>query len=72
MRHRGERILNSCVMHRHTGLSLGIMVWGGIGYHSHTPLVRIGTTLKSQHLRGVGASCPSLASTLGNSHISTG
>ncbi|GFW67436.1 transposable element Tcb1 transposase [Trichonephila clavipes] len=25
-RHRGERILNSCVMHRHTGLAPNIMV----------------------------------------------
>ncbi|KFM56889.1 Transposable element Tcb1 transposase, partial [Stegodyphus mimosarum] len=24
------------------------MVWGGIGYHSHTPLVRIAGTLNSQ------------------------
>ncbi|GFX39561.1 FLJ37770-like protein [Trichonephila clavipes] len=40
-RHRGERMLNSCVMHHHTGPALGIMVWGGIGYHSRTPLVRI-------------------------------
>ncbi|GFW61263.1 transposable element Tcb1 transposase [Trichonephila clavipes] len=30
---------------RHTP---GIMVWGGIGYHSHTPLVRIAGTLNSQ------------------------
>ncbi|GFT39811.1 transposable element Tcb1 transposase [Trichonephila clavipes] len=28
-------------MHRHTGPAPGIMVWGGIGYHSRTPLVRI-------------------------------
>ncbi|GFW15928.1 transposable element Tcb1 transposase [Trichonephila clavipes] len=48
-RHRGERMLNSCVMHRHTGPLLGIMVWGCIGYHSHTPLVRIAGTLNSQH-----------------------
>ncbi|GFS89470.1 transposable element Tc1 transposase [Trichonephila clavipes] len=34
--HRGERMLNSCVMHRHTGHAPGIMVWGGIGYHSRT------------------------------------
>ncbi|GFT19576.1 transposable element Tcb1 transposase [Trichonephila clavipes] len=47
-RHRGERMLNSCVMHRHTGPALGIMVWGGIGYHSRTPLVRIAGTLNSQ------------------------
>ncbi|GFU98880.1 transposable element Tcb1 transposase [Trichonephila clavipes] len=25
-------------MHRHIGSALGIMVWGGIGYHSRTPL----------------------------------
>lgn len=47
-RHRGERMLNSCVMHRHTGPAPGIMVWGGIGYHSRTPLVRIAGTLNSQ------------------------
>ncbi|GFU70995.1 transposable element Tcb1 transposase [Trichonephila clavipes] len=47
-RHRGERMLNSCVMHHHTGPAPGIIVWGGIGYHSHTPLVRIGGTLNSQ------------------------
>ncbi|GFV18054.1 transposable element Tcb1 transposase [Trichonephila clavipes] len=48
-RHRGERMLNSCVIHRHTGPAPGIMVWGGIGYHSRTPLVRIAGTLNSQH-----------------------
>ncbi|GFV46137.1 transposable element Tc3 transposase [Trichonephila clavipes] len=37
-RHRGERMLNSCIMHLHTGPAQGIMVWGGIGYHSRTPL----------------------------------
>ncbi|GFS89951.1 transposable element Tcb1 transposase [Trichonephila clavipes] len=47
-RHRGERMLNSCVMHRPTGPAPGIMVWGGIEYHSHTPLVRIAGTLNSQ------------------------
>ncbi|GFV06852.1 uncharacterized protein TNCV_1962731 [Trichonephila clavipes] len=47
-RHRGERILNSCVMHRHTGAAPGIMVWGGIGYHSRTPLAHIAGTLNSQ------------------------
>ncbi|GFX08424.1 transposable element Tcb1 transposase [Trichonephila clavipes] len=46
--HRGERMLNSCVMLRHTGPSPGIMVWGGIGYHSRTPRVRIAGTLNSQ------------------------
>ncbi|GFX81841.1 transposable element Tcb1 transposase [Trichonephila clavipes] len=47
-RHRGQRMLNSCVMHRHTGPAPGIMVWGGIGYPSRTSLVRIAGTLNSQ------------------------
>ncbi|GFX31275.1 transposable element Tcb1 transposase [Trichonephila clavipes] len=47
-RHRGERMLNSCVMNRHTGPALVIMVWRGIGYPSRTPLVRIAGTLNSQ------------------------
>ncbi|GFX10560.1 hypothetical protein TNCV_2583811 [Trichonephila clavipes] len=41
-------MLNSCVMHRHTGPAPGITVWGDIGYHSHTPLVRIVSTVNSQ------------------------
>ena len=41
-------MLNSCVMHRHTGPAPGIMVWGGIGYHSRTSLVRIAGALNSQ------------------------
>ncbi|GFW81112.1 transposable element Tcb1 transposase [Trichonephila clavipes] len=40
-RHCGERMLNSCIMHQHTGLAPGIRVWGGIGYHYRTPLIRI-------------------------------
>ncbi|GFU96989.1 transposable element Tcb1 transposase [Trichonephila clavipes] len=47
-RHRGERMLNSCVMHHHTGPAPRIMVWGGIGYHSHTHLVPIASNLNSQ------------------------
>ncbi|GFX99785.1 transposable element Tcb1 transposase [Trichonephila clavipes] len=43
-RYRGERMLNSCVMRRHTVPALGIMAWGGIGYHFRTPL----GTLNSQ------------------------
>ncbi|KFM57988.1 Transposable element Tcb1 transposase, partial [Stegodyphus mimosarum] len=35
--------------HRHTSPAPGIMVWGGIGYHSRTPLVRIAGTLNSEH-----------------------
>ncbi|GFV51016.1 transposable element Tcb1 transposase [Trichonephila clavipes] len=41
-------MLNSCVMHRHTSPAPGFMVWGGIGYHSRTPLVRIAGSLNSQ------------------------
>ncbi|GFT49577.1 transposable element Tcb1 transposase [Trichonephila clavipes] len=41
-------MLNSCVMHRHTGPSPGIMVWGDIGYHPRTSLVCIASTLNSQ------------------------
>ncbi|GFW57739.1 transposable element Tcb1 transposase [Trichonephila clavipes] len=53
-RHRGKRMLSSCVMHRHTGPSPGIIVWGGIGYHSRTPLVRIAGTLSNQrYISGV-------------------
>ncbi|GFV89332.1 transposable element Tcb1 transposase [Trichonephila clavipes] len=48
-RHRAERMLNSYVMHRHTDPAPNIMVWGGIGYYFHTPLVRIAGTLNSQH-----------------------
>ncbi|GFW40744.1 transposable element Tcb1 transposase [Trichonephila clavipes] len=47
-RHRGERMLNTCVVHRHTDTAPGIMVSSGIGYHSRTPLVRIDGTLNSQ------------------------
>ncbi|GFV57628.1 transposable element Tcb1 transposase [Trichonephila clavipes] len=47
-RHRRERMLNSCVMHHHTGPAPSIMVWGGIGYHFRTPLVRIAGTLNRQ------------------------
>ncbi|GFV32734.1 transposable element Tcb1 transposase [Trichonephila clavipes] len=46
-RHRGERMLNNCVMHCHTGPAPGIMVWDGIVYHSRTPLARIAGTLNS-------------------------
>ncbi|GFX51203.1 transposable element Tcb1 transposase [Trichonephila clavipes] len=35
-------------MLRHTGPASGIMVLGGIGYHSRTPLIRIADTLNSQ------------------------
>ncbi|GFV64220.1 transposable element Tcb1 transposase [Trichonephila clavipes] len=41
-------MLNSCVMHHLTGPAPVIMVWGGIGYHSRSPLVRMTGTLNSQ------------------------
>ncbi|GFX23791.1 transposable element Tcb1 transposase [Trichonephila clavipes] len=41
-------MLGSCILHRHTGPAPRIMVRGGIGYHSRTPLVRIAGTLNSQ------------------------
>ncbi|GFT07187.1 transposable element Tcb1 transposase [Trichonephila clavipes] len=41
-------MLNICVMHHHTGPAPGIMVWGGIGYSSRTPLIRIAGALNSQ------------------------
>ncbi|GFT98703.1 transposable element Tcb1 transposase [Trichonephila clavipes] len=47
-RHRGEKLLNCSVMHRHTGPAPGIMAWGGIGFHCHTCLVRIAGTLNRQ------------------------
>ncbi|GFY07853.1 transposable element Tcb1 transposase [Trichonephila clavipes] len=47
-RHRGDNMLNSCVVHHRTGPALGIMLWGGIGYHSCPPLARIAGTLNSQ------------------------
>ncbi|GFU79111.1 transposable element Tcb1 transposase [Trichonephila clavipes] len=40
-------MLNSCVMHRYNGPAPGIIIWGGIGYYSHTLLVSIASTLKS-------------------------
>ncbi|GFU14784.1 transposable element Tcb1 transposase [Trichonephila clavipes] len=48
LRHRGERLLNCCVTHRHTIPAPGIKVCGGIGFHCHTPLVCITGTLDSQ------------------------
>ncbi|GFX90649.1 transposable element Tcb1 transposase [Trichonephila clavipes] len=40
-KHRGERLLNCCAMHHHTGPAPGIMVWGDIGFYCYTPLVLI-------------------------------
>ncbi|GFX42078.1 transposable element Tcb1 transposase [Trichonephila clavipes] len=72
-RHRGERMLNSYV--RHATLVLHRVLWDG-GYwislsHSSSTHCRY-FKQPALHLRGVGASCPSLPSGLGHSHISTG
>ncbi|GFW36944.1 transposable element Tcb1 transposase [Trichonephila clavipes] len=75
-RHRGERMLNSCVMHRHTAPAPGIMVYG-IGQYwislSRSSL-RIAVTLNSQcYISEVSESVViSLPSGLGHSHISIG
>ncbi|GFW02488.1 transposable element Tcb1 transposase [Trichonephila clavipes] len=47
-RHRGESMLNSRIMCRHSGPAPDIMVWVGFGFHSRTPLVHIAGTLNSQ------------------------
>ncbi|GFW19586.1 transposable element Tcb1 transposase [Trichonephila clavipes] len=39
---------NSCAIHRQIVPAPGIVVWGSIGYHSLTSLVRIAGTLNSQ------------------------
>ncbi|GFX83967.1 transposable element Tcb1 transposase [Trichonephila clavipes] len=53
----GERMLNSCVMHHHTGPASGIMVLGGNGIsllHSSSTHCRY-FKQPALHLRGVGA-----------------
>ncbi|GFY22809.1 transposable element Tcb1 transposase [Trichonephila clavipes] len=72
-RHRGERMLNSCAMHLHTGPAPDIMVWGRYlisRWHSFTTRYRY-FKQPVLHLRGVGASCPSLPSGHSISHMST-
>ncbi|GFV99909.1 transposable element Tcb1 transposase [Trichonephila clavipes] len=71
-RHRGERMLNNCVMAHQTGPTLGIMV---LGRYCISLLHSSGMHYRyfkqpALHLRGVGASCSSLLSGLGPSHIS--
>ncbi|GFX46558.1 transposable element Tcb1 transposase [Trichonephila clavipes] len=47
-RHRGERPLNCCIMHRHTVPAPGLMDWGGIVFHCRAPLVLLVGTLIGQ------------------------
>ncbi|GFU14515.1 transposable element Tcb1 transposase [Trichonephila clavipes] len=72
--HRGEMMLNSCVMDHHTGPAPSIMVWGGIGYQILHSSSTHCTYFKhpALHLRGFGAICPSLPSGLDHNQISTG
>ncbi|GFW37456.1 uncharacterized protein TNCV_860631 [Trichonephila clavipes] len=72
-RHRGERMLNSCVMHNHTDPASG---YYGMGWYwislSHSSSMHYWYFKQPVlHPRGVGARCPSLPSGLGHSHIST-
>ncbi|GFX35765.1 transposable element Tcb1 transposase [Trichonephila clavipes] len=46
-RHRGERRVNCCVMHHHTGPAFNIMVWEGIVYFTAYHQVRVSGNLKS-------------------------
>ncbi|GFT81421.1 transposable element Tcb1 transposase [Trichonephila clavipes] len=73
-RHRGERMLNSFAMHRHTGSAPGIMLGGDIVYNSRTPLVRIAGTLNSQRYISKVSEPVVLPyiQGFGHSHISTG
>ncbi|GFT91125.1 uncharacterized protein TNCV_20391 [Trichonephila clavipes] len=46
--------LAACILHCHTGPSLGMMVWGAIGCMSRSLLVRIGGILNSaRYISGV-------------------
>ncbi|GFX86548.1 hypothetical protein TNCV_3728171 [Trichonephila clavipes] len=51
-------MLNSWVMHHHTSPAPSIMVCGGIGNHSHTPLICIAGTLNSQRYISEVLECP--------------
>ncbi|GFV64209.1 uncharacterized protein TNCV_1807071 [Trichonephila clavipes] len=39
-RYAGERCLSECVIERHSDLTPGVMVWGGISYHGRSNLLR--------------------------------
>ncbi|GFS68125.1 transposable element Tcb1 transposase [Trichonephila clavipes] len=51
----GDTVVRGCVIHRHSGLEQGIMLWGVIGYHSRTPLVRIAAATPDQLCQRVEA-----------------
>ncbi|GFV38038.1 transposable element Tcb1 transposase [Trichonephila clavipes] len=52
--HRAEHTLRTYIRIRHICPSLGVMVWGAIGYTSESPLVRIdGTLYSAPYISGV-------------------
>ncbi|GFX80352.1 hypothetical protein TNCV_3931051 [Trichonephila clavipes] len=53
----------------HTGPAPGIKLWGGIGYHSRTPLVRTASTLNSQRYISEVLESVVLPSGLDHSHF---
>ena len=47
-RRQGQRSQSAFVLHRHTAITPGVMVWGAISYDSRSPLVILRTTLTAQ------------------------
>ncbi|GFV22429.1 transposable element Tcb1 transposase [Trichonephila clavipes] len=47
-RYAGERCLPGCVIERHIGLTLEVMVWGAISYHGRSNLLRIEGNINSR------------------------
>ncbi|GFX71896.1 transposable element Tcb1 transposase [Trichonephila clavipes] len=71
-RHRGEKRLNSYVMHHYTGPAPGIMVWYWISLsHSSNTHCRY-FKQPALHFRGVESSCPSLSLGLGQAIFQQG
>ncbi|GFV64438.1 uncharacterized protein TNCV_955961 [Trichonephila clavipes] len=47
LRYAGDRSLPECVIERRSGLTPGVMVWGGISYHGRSNLLRIDDNFNS-------------------------
>ncbi|GFU53542.1 transposable element Tcb2 transposase [Trichonephila clavipes] len=47
-RYSGGSCLPDCVIERHNGLTLGIMVWGAISYHGRSSFLRIECNFNSK------------------------
>ena len=53
-RYAGQRCLPKCVIQRHSGRTLAVMVWDVILYHGRSSLLRIVVNLNSnRYIRGV-------------------